>query len=310
LKPDPTHWYIIINPTAGKGFVKKHLAQIFSTLDSRNLQYQWVETQKKNHATELTKLGIEKGFRKIMAIGGDGTNNEVVNGILSQNHISSVQITYCLFPVGTGNDWIKEHQIPKDLNTWIKMVLKGQTFLQDIGLVKYIKDGKQEQRYFVNVAGMSYDPFVLEEMEKLKRPITNRLAYLAYGMYYVFKYKIPKARVHFNKQVVEGFYYLINVGICKYSGGGMQLVPHAIPDDGKLALTLAGKLTKLGVILNSYRFYNGTVLGHPKVDGFQTDYIKVEGISAPVLVEVDGEVLGTTPVEFSILKKVLKIIRP
>lgn len=303
-------WYIIANPTAGNHTARRKLSVIQKQLSASGITFELVETQYQKEAIQLVQQATQKGFRKIMAIGGDGTNNEVINGILNQTITPSHEITYCLLPVGTGNDWIKEYKIPTPIEKWIAALSSSTIFLQDIGKVSFFKNGKQQQRYFANVAGMAYDPFVLSEMEKLKRPITNRLAYLAYGMYYVFKYKLQRARVSFNNSSVENYFYLINAGICRYSGGGMQLVPHAIPDDGHLALTLAGPLSKLGVILNSYRFYNGSIGAHPKVDTFSTKHIKVEAIDDPILVEVDGEVLGETPVEFSIIPKALKIVVP
>jgi len=303
-------WYIIANPAAGNGKSKKELTSVCETMESNGFTYEIAETKNKGHATDLVVEGIANGFRKIIAIGGDGTNNEVVNGILLQKDVPSSSITYCLFPVGTGNDWVKEYGISKNLEEWIKMLKANKVFVQDVGLVRFLKNGKQSQRYFANVAGMAYDPYVLAEMEKLKRPVTNRLAYLLYGMYYVFKYNLQKARVHFNGKTVENYFYLINAGICKYSGGGMRLVPHAIPDDGRLALTLAGKLSKIGVLLNSYRFYNGTIGDHPKVDVFKSDYIKVEAVDEPIALEVDGELIGETPVEFSVIPKGLKVIVP
>lgn len=294
---------------AGNGAVKKQLPNITAILAANGFEFELVETTHRGHAIDLVQKGIEKGFRKIIAIGGDGTNNEVVNGILVQTQIPSQQITYCLLPVGTGNDWIKEYGIPKKVEPWIKMMEVNNTTLQDVGLVQYDQDGKRAQRYFANVAGMAYDPYVLSKMEQRGRPL-NRLAYLFFGLYCVFKYNLQKARVYFNGKTIENYYYLINVGICRYSGGGMQLVPHAIPNDGKLALTLAGPLSKIGVILNSYRFYNGSIGAHSKVETFQSDHIKVEAVDTPIQVEVDGELLGQTPVEFSLIQNALKIIIP
>jgi diacylglycerol kinase family enzyme len=112
----------------------------------------------------------------------------------------------------------------------------------------------------------------------------------------------------FNGRKVEDEFYTINVGLCRYSGGGMQLVPHAIPDDGLLALTFARKLPKLEVLLQSGRFYKGTLLEHPRIEGYQTDHVRVEAADdEPCLVEADGEFLGQTPVEFSIIPAALKL---
>jgi len=117
--------------------------------------------------------------------------------------------------------------------------------------------------------------------------------------------------VIFDGQIDEDRYYLVNVGICKYSGGGMQLVPHAIPDNGKFALTIARHLTKMQVVMATPKFYNGKAGDHPKVELYEAKSIKVEALTnEPILLEVDGEFLGGTPVEFVLLENALQIIVP
>lgn len=309
VRSDASTWYIIVNPVAGNGAVQKLMPRIKELLLSEGIEFELAETEYKRHAIDLSKAAIERGFSKIIAVGGDGTNNEVVNGIFLQNTLALSEITYTLLPIGTGNDWIKEHLIPRNLLLWAEMLKEGYTRSQDVGLVSFHNNGIVEKRYFVNVAGMAYDPFVLAEMEKIKRPL-NRIAYLFYSLISIFKYKLQSARIRFNDRLIEDEFYLINVGICRYSGGGMQLVPHARPDDGQLALTLAGKLSKMGVILNSYRFYNGKIANHSKVDTFHTESITVEALDDPIALEVDGEIIGETPVEFKILPGALRIIVP
>jgi diacylglycerol kinase (ATP) len=156
---------------------------------------------------------------------------------------------------------------------------------------------KKIERYFINVAGMAYDAFgvQLSEGKNWRFP---KIQYLFHALSGLFKYKIHRAKLIFDEQKIIDYFYIINVGICKYSGGGMQLVPHAVPND-----------SKLDVILNSYRFYNSSLLEHSKVEGSLTKKIRVETMDdEPTGVEVDGEYIGESPVEFSILPKALKII--
>lgn len=303
-------WFIIINPKANGGQLEKQWNKIQNKLIDHDIDFFAKKTTHQNHATELAKEAIENGCRKIIAVGGDGTGNEVANGILQQKTISSTEITFALLPVGTGNDWIKTHQIPKHLETWIKMLKNEKTTFQDVGLVRCFFNKKKVERYFINVAGMAYDAFgvQLSEGKNWRFP---KIQYLLLALRGLFKYKIHRAKLIFEDKEIVDFFYIINIGICKYSGGGMQLVPHAIPDDGKFALTFAKKLSKLAVILNSYRFYNASLLEHPKVEGFLTKKISVETMDdMPTGVEVDGEYIGETPVEFLILPKSLRILVP
>lgn len=303
-------WFIIVNPKANGGRLEKQWNNIQQCLIDHNIDFFDQKTTHQNHATELAKEAIGNGFRKIIAVGGDGTGNEVANGILQQKIIPSSEITFALLPVGTGNDWIKTHKIPKHLKTWLEMLKNEKTTFQDAGFISCSFNEKKVERYFINVAGMAYDAFGVQISEG-KSWRFPKIQYLLNALLGLFKYKIHRAKLIFDEQEVVDFFYTINVGVCKYSGGGMQLVPHAIPNDGKLALTFAKKLSKLAVILNTYRFYNASLLQHSKVEGFLTKKIRVETMDdEPTGVEVDGEYIGETPVEFSILPKALKIVIP
>ncbi len=303
-------WFIIVNPKANGGKLENQWERIQRCLNNNHIDFFVKKTTHPNHATELAKEAIRNGCRKIIAVGGDGTGNEVANGILQQKIISSAEITFALLPVGTGNDWIKTHKIPKHLKTWIEMLKSEKTTFQDAGYVSCFFHEKKVDRYFINVAGMAYDAFGVQNAEG-KNWRFPKIQYLLNALSGLFKYKIHRAKLIFDKQEVVDFFYIINVGVCKYSGGGMQLVPHAIPNDGKFALTFARKLSKLAVILNTYRFYNASLLEHSKVEGFLTKKIRVETMDdEPTGIEVDGEYIGETPVEFSISPKALKILIP
>ncbi len=304
-------WYIIANPAAGKGRVSRKLPDFEILLQRNGIDYQLVKTQRNGEAGVLAEKAIGEGFRKILAIGGDGTGNEVVNGVIGQKAVPSQEITFALLSIGTGNDWIKTHGIPRNLKLFIDMMKQGKTTFQDIGTVSYFQDGERRKRYFANIAGMAYDAFVVEKTKAQSGIFSTKLFYLVSLMRYLFEYRLQRAKVRFDSQDKDGYFYTINVGICKYAGGGMQIVPHAKPDDGQLAVTIAGKFTKPEVILNTYRFYNGTIAKHPKITTFQTKKLQVYSLeSDQIAVEADGEFLGYTPVEFGIIPKALRILIP
>lgn len=311
-QPNPTseQWYIIANPSAGSYSVQKRWPAIEAALQANHFEYKVVFTEKMGHAVALVEEGIRAGYRQIMGIGGDGTNHEIINGIIAQKIVPSQEITYALLPIGTGNDWVKNYNIPQNYKKWLPLIQQGKTTLQDIGLVKYYKDGQAQQRYFTNVAGMAYDGFVVQHIESNKDKVVGQLGYLWNIIKCLWLYELSKARITFNGQVIEDDFYAIAVGICRYSGGGMQFVPQAVADDGQLALTYASRMSKLSVILNTPRFYMGTIANAREITTHQTKHIKVEGIGVPVLLEADGEFLGETPVEFEILEKVLRIVVP
>ncbi len=303
-------WYIVMNPVAGGGKASKEWDKMVNLFNKHQMSFEVGKTKDKDHAIDLTISAIEKGYRNIIAIGGDGTNNEVVNGIFKQTKVKPSEIKYTLIPVGTGNDWIRTYKIPKNYKKWIPLISQKKTVKQDIGYVTYYSEGIQKDRYFVNVAGMAYDAFIGMKSAEKKGGV-SKLVYLSLVISQLFKYKNRKAAVLFENQIVEAEFYSINVGICKYSGGGMQLCPHAIPNDGLLALGYDTGLTKSEVILITPSLFTGNIAKHKKVFAHQVKSLKVEAREeTPTLLEVDGEFLGETPCEFTIRENVLNVIIP
>ena len=300
-------WHIIANPAARGGAVKRQWPQIERLLQELGFAYTVQFTEHRGHAARLVENALLKGGRYILGIGGDGTNHELVDGIFSQQFVPHSEITYALLPFGTGNDWARQYGIPDNPALRLKRLLELKTVQQDIGLVRYQRDGQTHSRYFVNVAGMAYDGFIGKKLTE--KPVQNKAHYLLKVAQYLTAYQLSKARITFDGQSVEDFFYTINIGICRFSGGGMQFVPHAVPDDGLFALTFARKISKLEVLIQTPRFYNGSLLSHPKIEGHQARNIRVEHTNGtPTLLEADGEFLGETPVEFELLERALRVV--
>ncbi len=300
-------WHIIANPAARGGAVKRQWPQIERLLQDLGFAYTVQFTAHRGHAARLIEDALLKGGRYILGIGGDGTNHELVDGIFSQQFVPPSEITYALLPFGTGNDWARQYGIPDNPALRLKRLLELKTVQQDIGLVRYQRDGQTLSRYFVNVAGMAYDGFIGKKLTE--KPARNKAHYLLKVAQYLTAYRLSKARITFDGHTVEDFFYTINIGLCRFSGGGMQFVPHAVPDDGLFALTFARKISKLEVLIQTPRFYNGSLLSHPKIEGHQARSIRVEHTDGiPTLLEADGEFLGETPVEFELLERALRVV--
>lgn len=303
---ETTFWHIIANPVAHNGAMEREWPQIEQLLQELGFSYNVQFTERRGHAAQLVENAVLKGGRYILGIGGDGTNHEIVNGIFAQKFAAPEDITYALLPYGTGNDWARQYAIPHNPRLRLERLLRLKTVQQDIGLVHFMRDGKPDFRYFVNVAGMAYDGFIGKKL--IEKPAKNKTEYLMFVAKYLMEYQLAKARIRFDGQTAEDFFYTINVGLCRFSGGGMQLVPQAVPDDGLFALTFARKLSKLEVLLQTPRFYNGSILKHSKIEGHQVKSVQVDHVGdTPSLLEADGEFLGETPVEFVLLEKALRV---
>jgi diacylglycerol kinase (ATP) len=302
-------WFLICNPTSNRGHMLQSWPKVRKILDEEQIQYDFILTEYNNHAIEITQNMLKQGYRKIVILGGDGSINEVVTGIFSQNEVSPKDIVIALIPLGTANDWARMHSIPRDPEAAIRLLKTGKTRQQDIGKVVYDTPEGRTTRYFNNIAGMSYDAFVVKYIADLNSKKMNKLKYLFFTLYCLFKFKLPEVRVVYDGGEIRDLAYTINVGICKYNGGGMQLVPHAKPDDGLFALTFVRKLSKIRVVLNTYRFFTGTIDVLPEVQTLESTRVLVEPVGdSEVGLEVDGEFMGYAPAEFEILPGALNFI--
>ena len=154
-------WLVIVNPNAGRGKGQKDWTTISALLTRYNLVYESRFTQSRRHAVSLAQQGIENGFRKIIVVGGDGTMNEVVNGIFTQTVCPTTDIVLSTITVGTGNDWGKMFSIPLDYERAIRVIKEGKIRLQDTGVVYYYHGIRREKRYFLNIAGLGFDAVVV-----------------------------------------------------------------------------------------------------------------------------------------------------
>ena len=306
-------WLVVVNPASGGGKVFRRFAEIEKAFDTHNIKYDVRFTEKRGDATEIVKKAIlTEGYRCIMGIGGDGTGNEVVNGILTQNDVPLDDIVYTMYAAGTGNDWVRMHDIPNDLSKFCRMILRGQLGQQDIGIVHYLdKNGLDKKKYFANAGGLGYDSFVVQSVERdTKRLLPKKFTYFFHILKCLFVYKAERMRVLFDGQVIEDHFYTLNFGINKFAGAGMQLTPQAVKDDGLLALTLIRNLPRWKVVFYTPRLYSGGVGDIPEACLFKTKKIKVESLGNPIFCETDGEFIGPTPTEISIFKHKLRIVVP
>lgn len=305
-------WHVIINPSAGNGKAGKQWKNIETALKEANMGFQVHHSERALHCTELAKSLIENGVRQLIGVGGDGTNHEIINGLMQQTVVPTHEITYGFIPVGTGNDWVKTHKIPRNIKKAVEIIKAGKTAFQDIGLAKFHVDNQPKHRYFVNVGGMAYDAFVGRVSNNERKKITNALYYYLLIFKCLFKYESSQARIILDgKEVANKHFYTINIGLCKYSGGGMQFVPQAEIADGQFAVSYVENISKLKVIFSTHYLYGGKIAKFKHAELFKAKHMKVEAVDdAPTLLELDGEFVGETPVEFEIIPKALKVIVP
>lgn len=307
-KTDNNKWLAIVNPNAGVGKCRKDWGKISGLLDKHHINYQAVFTQKRLDAIHITQEYIQKGYRKIISVGGDGTLNEVVNGIFTQNHVPSQEILTAVISVGTGNDWVRTFHVPGDYEQAVLLIHKQDIFMQDAGKVTYMNCASEKTRYFINMAGLGFDGLVAQKTNADKdKGLGNPLVYFKNIFMALFAFKSVQTRILLDQREVNHKIFSMGIGIGQYNGGGMKQAPAAIPNNGLFSLTIIKDMSKWSVITNVRRLYDGTISRHKKVEILEGKHIVIEP-QVPVLLETDGESLGKSPFTFDIVPKSLQVV--
>ncbi|HCC71962.1 MAG TPA: lipid kinase [Bacteroidales bacterium] len=304
-----SEWQVIVNPNAGKRKGQKDWRLISDLLTSHDIEYDYYFTKAKHHAIDLSVDLINSGSRKLIVVGGDGTMNEVVNGAFLQKIIPTTDITLGMITVGTGNDWGRMFNIPLDYDSAIRTLKNENIFLQDTGVIKFYSGTDVCKRYFVNIAGLGFDALVVQRSNRQKeKGHSSKALYFWTLLRSLLSYRHTSTSIEIDGKKIKNDTFTISLGIGKYSGGGMMQTPGAIADDGLFELTLVKKMRKGEIIRSLRRLYNGTILEHQKVEGYTGKRIIID--SDPLIhVEVDGESLGHSPIEFDIVPRSIKIIQ-
>ncbi|TAL71065.1 MAG: diacylglycerol kinase family lipid kinase [Bacteroidetes bacterium] len=303
-------FFVIINPNAGKKKAQKDWIILSNLLTNNGFKYEFSFTGGRLDAYNLALNAIVNGTRDIIAIGGDGTFNEIVNAIITQKICTSTDITLGLFGIGTGNDWCRTLKIHCDYNNALEIVKAGKTFLQDVGLAYFQNNGTNSSRYFANVAGMGFDAAVAKKVNDDKDSNrTGKLLYLKNLFTSLLKSEFVNCEIKIDDEKINAEIFSMCVGIGKYNGGGMMQLPNAVADDGLLDITLIKTISKFDVIKQTKNLYNGTFIKHPSVSLYQGKKVEIKS-DTPIHLELDGEYVGHSPFSFEILPKALKVFIP
>jgi len=305
-------WLVIVNPNSGKRKGEKDWNKIKILLEKAGFAFREVFTKNQGHAIQLTQSHIENGCRNIMVVGGDGTLNEVVNGIFLQNKVKTTEVKIGMIPIGTGNDWGRMYHIPPDYEKAISIIKKNKTFIQDAGRVKYSHHEEVKLRYFANMAGMGYDALVAKKTNLMKeKGGGGPFAYLINLFLGLIQYQHTEIELEIDdRKIFEGKIFSMSIGICKFNGGGMMQLPYAIPDNGMFDITLIRKASKFKVISNIKNLYDGSFTKIPEVQTFTGKHISIKsGLSNPLFLETDGESLGHSPFDFEIIPASIQLIK-
>lgn len=295
---------IILNPVAGRGYGAKIETELRRLMEAEGLDFDLVRTARPYHAAELAEQAASDGFETIVAAGGDGTSNEVVNGLMvaSENGLTA---TMGIIPVGSGSDFANTVGVPSDLREACHRLANGQTRTVDVGRVTL---PGQPTRYFDNTINVGFGGVVTVEALKVKR-LRGIALYLPVVLKVVFMYyKAQPVTIEYDGQKMALPAVMISVANGPREGGGFHVAPQAQPDDGLFDLCVVREVSRLAMLGLIPHFMKGTHVGRAPITMARARQVT---ISSPddLVAHIDGEILCTDAhqIECEILPQRLRV---
>lgn len=305
------HWAIIINPKSGKKKFRLQRKELFLVLKHHNIPFDYRVTRFAGHATKIARYFVEKKYKNILVLGGDGTMSEVINGIFSAKVEQTNDLKIALIPRGTGNDWGRFWGLTSDYKKSIEVFLKGKQQLIDIGRVDYDMEGEKESHFFINSLGLGLDAAVVNLTHRLKEIFgSHSFMYTVSLLLAVFSHKANKIKIHSDQKNIYDNMFTMNIANGCYSGGGLKQTPNALPYDGLLDVMMAKKPTFFKIIGALGLLFRGRLLEHSLIVSFQTKELLIQ-CEKSALLEADGIIVnGSSPFKIGIIPGAIQMIVP
>jgi diacylglycerol kinase (ATP) len=300
---------VIVNPHANSGRARKKWPSIARRLEKRIGRFETCFTERQGHATEIARDLLGQGFNLIIAAGGDGTINEVVNGFLEGDEPVNAAAVLAILPIATGGDFQRSLGIGPTLDDVIDVIATGSPMPIDIGKVRCTTSNGEQQRYFVNLVSFGMGGAVAARAKNFLGCLGGRMAFLWATLLVLLRYRGKHVDLFLdeNSEAIRTFVTNIAVGNGQFHGGGMHPCPGAVMNDGLLDVTVISYLPFLNLVRDIKILYSGNVLLHPKVRAFQARHLAAQG-DPGTFVEVDGEPLGELPLKITILPARVRIL--
>lgn len=289
---------VIVNPKAAGGKAIKKLPEISATASSVTPEYLLHITSSIEDARLRAREFADLGIERIVAVGGDGTFNEVANGILESNARPALGIV----PAGTGCDLPRTLGVPTGVAESLVFAMSADARPMDVGLAKT----SIGERYFLNVAGMGFDAKVANRAQQKKR-LTGKKAYMVALAQELTDFGYIDVRIEVDGKEIATKAVFVSVANAQFLAGGFHFAPMARIDDGLLDLAIIDDISLPGFVKAVPSVMRGKHLSNPHWSHYTTTHVKVTA-STPALVQVDGEIVGTSPAEFSIAPKAIDVV--
>jgi diacylglycerol kinase (ATP) len=297
----------LVNPASGNGATGKRWPELAHRAAALGLAGDALFSERPGHLIELARQAAEDGADLLVAVGGDGTLNEIVNGILQ----GSQRPDLATIPRGTGMDFVRTHAIPSGFDDAVRTAANGRAKTIDAGRVTYRAwDGSEQVRFYANVGSVGMSGAVAQRANGMSKALGGKVTFFVALTQVFLRWKNTEVTVELaDGQMRVGRMHDVIVANGQWHGGAMWLAPEARADDGLFDVVLIGDVTKLDFVTTAPKLYKGKHLAHPKVELLRSGRVRVDAVEH-LPIELDGEQVGTTPVTFEIVPGALRVRVP
>jgi diacylglycerol kinase (ATP) len=293
----------LVNPASGNGTTGRRWPELLARARALGLGGEPILSERPGQLIELAAAAAAEGGL-LVVVGGDGTLNEVVNGAAG----SDAEIA--VIPAGTGRDFGRTYGIPTRFDDAVRVAVDGTTRTIDLGRAEFaLPGGGKGLRLFANAGSVGMSGAVAHRANSMSKRLGGRVTFYAALVREFLSWTNTEMTVAFERGERRGRMHDVVVANGRFLGGGMKLAPDARPDDGLFDVVVVGDVSKLDFATTSPKLYRGGHIGHPRIEVVQSAWVTVEA-DDPMLVELDGEQEGTTPVRFEVVPDALRIRVP
>jgi YegS/Rv2252/BmrU family lipid kinase len=299
----------IVNPASANGTTGKVWPALSKRLTAAGLEHDARVTSRRGEASDLTRSALADGYRTIVAVGGDGTLNEVANGFFDGDRRLGQGARLGLISRGTGCDFIRTVGVPKEEEAAIEVLRTGHTRRVDVGRAVFTgHDGREAVRYFVNIAGLGLDGETVDRVNRTTKALGGFFSFLWGTLATIATYRNKDIEIVIDGgRPVKERMTLVVVANGQYFGGGMRIAPEAAVDDGLFDICTLGDCSRPELVGSLRKVYKGAHTTHPKIRFYRGKEVTVRSPDR-VLLDIDGEQPGLADVTFTVLPGVLDVI--
>lgn len=321
MEKNESVWMAVVNPAAGAGKTLGRWRSAERVLFDHKVKYHYITPESPSDSYFRIVKACHDGYRRFIAVGGDGTVHNLMGSIakfvMSQKaegkDISLSDFTLVAIPIGSGNDWLRSHNIPCDYNKIVGMMARGEFHAQDVAKAEVFDpdSGKIiKTSYMANVGGYNFDANVCEVVNaQKKRGIGGKLLYLKALLKMAARQKAYPTRIVCDGATVfDDLCYTISIGNGLYSGGGLCQTPSAVMDDGMLNMMIAPKFPIIRLFTNVHKLLQKRTEEIPFLKFHSASCMEIIPQTQGQLVEIDGDIIGRAPVRITVLPERINVL--